>query len=169
MSGESLKLAPIPWGTHDWEVFRTSLTQDDYWKLPPAERQRREAALRDLPESWKQQDSINGVSAYEAVQAPLSYWLMAVVLVVLKGSTLLAQVTVLRWMNVAIASLAVPLTSAIAWRIVPCRSFALGCATIVALMPEFGSNAARVSNEPLAIVLLQPIDLVGTWYSQRRG
>jgi len=93
---ESLKLAPIPWGVRGWDVFRSSLTEDAYWGLSPAERRQREARLRDLPPSWQRQDSVGGVSAYEAYQPPLYYWLMAPALYALKGSSLLAQVMVLR-------------------------------------------------------------------------
>jgi hypothetical protein len=64
---ESLKLAPIPWEVRGWEVLRSSLTEDDYWKLPPEERRAREARLRNMPPAWAQADSTHGISAYEAL------------------------------------------------------------------------------------------------------
>src|ERR1035438_5193330 len=70
---ESLNLAPIPWGPHNWDVFRSSLTEEAYWGLSPAERSQREARLRDMPPSWKREDSVSGVSAYEPYQPPPSY------------------------------------------------------------------------------------------------
>jgi hypothetical protein len=150
---ESLKLAPIPWGVHDWEVFRSALTEEAYWGLSPAERRQREARLRDMPPSWKTEDSVSGVSAYEAYQPPLYYWLMAPALYALKGCGMLAQVMWLRWIGVVIASLAVPLTFSIAVTVTQRETVALGCSAVIAVMPEFATNLARVGNEPLAILL----------------
>lgn len=67
---ESLKLAPVPWEVRGWDVFRSSLTEEAYWGLPPEERHQREARLRDMPPSWEREDSVSGVSAYEALQPP---------------------------------------------------------------------------------------------------
>lgn len=159
--GESLKLAPIPWGTRDWEVFRSSLTEDAYWRISPEERSQREARLRDMPASWKLEDSVNGVSAYEAIQPPVYYWLMAPALYVLKGSSLLAQVMLLRWVGVVIASFVVPLTFGIALTATQRESVALGCSAIVAVMPGFATDVARISNEPLAILLFTLLIWVG--------
>jgi hypothetical protein len=124
---ESLKLAPVPWEVRGWDVFRSSLTEEAYWGLSPEERRQREARLRDMPPGWQREDSVSGVSAYEALQPPLYYWLMAPALYALKGSGLLAQVMVLRWIGVAIASLAVPLTFRIALTVTGRESVALGC------------------------------------------
>src|SRR5471030_653148 len=150
---ESLKLAPVPWEVRGWDVFRSSLTEEAYWGLSPEERRQREARLRDMPPGWQREDSVSGVSAYEALQPPLYYWLMAPALYALKGSGLLAQVMVLRWIGVAIASLAVPLTFRIALTVTGRESVALGCSAVVAVMPGFATNVARVGNEPLAILL----------------
>lgn len=150
---ESFKLVPAPWEVRGWSVFRSSLTEEAYWALPPGERLEREARLRGIPASWARVDSANGVSAYEAFQPPLYYWLMAPVLYLLKGSGLLAQVMWLRWIGVAIASAVVPLTFRIALAVTLRESVALGCAAVVALMPGFAIDVARVSNEPLSIAL----------------
>ena len=150
---ESLKLAPVPWEVRGWDVFRSSLTEEGYWALPPQDRRQRESRLRNMPPGWSAQDSTGGISAYEALQPPLYYWLMAPALGALKGSGLLAQVMLLRWIGVALASLAVPLVFRIALAITQLESAALGCSAIVAVMPGFAMNLARVGNEPLAIVL----------------
>jgi hypothetical protein len=150
---ESLKLAPVPWEVRGWDVFRSSLTEEAYWKLSPDERRRREARLRDMPLRWQREDSVSGVSAYEAYQSPLYYWLMTPALYALKGSGMLAQVLLLRWIGVAIASLAVPLTFGIALTVTGRETAALGCSTVVAVMPGFATNVARISNESLAILL----------------
>src|SRR5450432_2523718 len=144
---ESLKLAPVPWEVRGWDVFRSSLTEEAYWKLSPDERRRREARLRAMPPRWQREDSVSGVSAYEAYQSPLYYWLMTPALYALKGSGMLAQVLLLRWIGVAIASLVVPLTFGIALAVTGREPVALGCSTVVAVMPGFATNVARISNE----------------------
>jgi 4-amino-4-deoxy-L-arabinose transferase-like glycosyltransferase len=157
---ESLRLAPVPWEVRGWAVFRSS-TEEQYWALPSAERHSREARLRNLPHSWAGEDSTAGISAYEGLQPPLYYWLMAMPLYMLKGFGLLAQVMWLRWIGVAIASLAVPLTFAIARTVTRCEAAALGCAAVVAVMPGFAIDAARVSNEPLGILLFTLLTWLG--------
>ena len=158
---ESLKLAPVPWEVRGWEVFRTSLTEEEYWNLPVVERTAREDRLRNLPPAWQRQDSTGGISAYEAYQPPLYYWLMAPVVYALRGAGLLAQVMALRWIGVALTSLAIPLTFAIALALTRCDRAALGCCAVLAVMPELASNVARISNEPLAILLFTLLVWVG--------
>jgi 4-amino-4-deoxy-L-arabinose transferase-like glycosyltransferase len=158
---ESLRLAPIPWEVRGWDVFRSSLTDEAYWGLPPEERRRRESRLRDMPPAWAAEDSTGGISAYEALQPPLYYWLMALVLAALKGCGLLAQVMCLRWIAVAMASLAVPLIFRIASAVTGSGATALGCSAVVAVMPGFATNAARVSNEPLSILLFTLLTCLG--------
>ena len=79
----------------------------------------------------------------------------------MKSASLLAQVMVLRWAGVLMASFAVPLTYAISRAVTARAHFALGCAAIVAVMPEFATNLARVSNEPLAILLFTLLTWMG--------
>lgn len=150
---ESFKLVPVPWEFRGWDVFRSSLTEERYWALPPEERRQRETRLRDIPPDLAGADSTGGISAYEALQPPLYYWLVAPVLYALKGCGLLAQVMWLRWIAVAIASAAVPLTFGIAFAVTRSESVALGCSAVVAVMPGFAINAARISNEPLSLLL----------------
>jgi hypothetical protein len=78
---------------------------------------------------------------------------MAPVLYALKGCSLLVQVMLLRWIGIVIASLAVPLTFGIALTVTQREFAALGCSAVVAVMPGFATNVARISNEPLAILL----------------
>jgi len=157
---ESLQLAPVPWQVRGWHEFRSSLTEEQYWALPAGERHQRESALRNLPASWSREDSA-GPSAYEALQPPLYYWLMAPVLYVLKDSGLLAQVLWLRMLSAAIASLAVPLTFAIAFAVTGREPVALGCAAVLAVMPGFAIDVGRVSNESLSILLFTVLTWVG--------
>ena len=150
---ESFKFVPVPWQWRGWDVFQSSLTEEAYWALPPEERRQREGRLRDMPPRWAKEESTGGISAYEAVQPPLYYWLMAPALYALKGCGLLTQVMWLRWIGVAIASLAVPLTFGIAFAVMRHESAALGCSAVVAVMPGFAIDVARISNEPLSILL----------------
>ena len=166
---ESLRLAPVPWEVRGWDVFRASLTEEQYWALPSGERRDRELRLRSLPEAWASEESTAGISAYEALQPPLYYWLMTPVVWVLSGAGLLAQVMAVRWLGVVLASLAVPLTFAIARAVLRREAAALGCAAVVALMPGFATNVARVSNEPLGIVLFSLLVWMGLRSSTARA
>lgn len=157
---ESLDLVPIPWGVHSWEVFRSGLTQERFWSLSQAERSGREARLHAIPRAWQWQES-NRISAYEAYQPPLYYWLMAPILFLLKGSSLLAQTLALRCVSVAIASAAIPGAFAASLTVMPRKSVALGCAALIAVMPEFATNAARISNEPVSILLFSLLVCTG--------
>ena len=158
---ESLQLAPVPWEVRGWDVFRHSVTQEAYWSLPAQERRLRETRLREMPPGWARENAVAGISAYEALQPPLYYWLMAPVLGILRNSDLLVQVTALRWIAILIASCAVPLTFAIGLEGFRSDALALGCAAVVAVMPGFASNAARVSNEPLSILLFSLLIWIG--------
>ncbi len=158
---ELLKLAPVPWEVRGWNVFRSSLTDEDYWRLPAADRQQRESRLRNLPHEWQAHDSTAGISAYEALQPPLYYWLMAPIMWASQSCGLLAQAMMLRWIAIAIASLAIPFVFRVASAVMQSEAAALGCAALVAVMPGFATNAARVSNEPLSIVLFTLLVWVG--------
>lgn len=158
---ESLKLAPVPWEVRTWSVFQGSLTHEEYWKLTAGERRQRQAKLQSMPASWRLMNSDNGVSAYEALQPPLYYWLMTPVLRAVANSGLPGQVILLRWISVAIASLAIPLTFAIARRAIQHERAAFGCAAVVALMPGLAIDVARVSNESVSILLFSLLAWMG--------
>jgi hypothetical protein len=157
---QSLDLVPIPWGVHTWEVFRSGLTHEEFWSLPEAERRYREVRLQAIPRASQWLES-SRISAYEAYQPPLYYWLMAPLLFVLRGSSLLFQALVLRCISVAIASTAIPSVFAVSLAVVPRKSVALGCAALISVMPEFATNAARISNESVAILLFSLLVSIG--------
>ena len=146
----SFQFAPVPWEMRALKA--PSVTQDDFWQLPAEARGAREAALLAMPAAWSGQNGSGAFTAYEALQPPLYYWLMAPVLRVLLGCTLATQVMVLRWIGVLLASLVVPLVFWVA-RMVFDRSTALGCAAVVAVMPGLALDVARVGNDGLAVVL----------------
>jgi hypothetical protein len=156
----SLDLVPIPWGVRTWEVFRFGVTHEQFWSLPEAERRGREVRLRAIPRAWQWRES-SRISAYEAYQPPLYYWLMAPVLFLLKGSSLLAQALVLRCISLVIASAAIPGAFAVSLAVAPRKSVALGCAALISVMPEFATNVARISNESVAILLFSLLVWIG--------
>jgi hypothetical protein len=147
----SLELAPVPWECR--QLPPPSATHDDFWRLPPAERARRQAGFRAIPSVWAFQDSTGNLTAYEGLQGPLAGWLMSPVLYAVRGAHLSTQVLLLRWYSIALLSLVIPLTFFTARSVFGHDGPALGCAATVAAMPGFLIGIARVSNESAAVPL----------------
>ena len=146
----SLDLVPLPWELRT--LGRPSLTHDDFWRLPPAERARRESLFRAIKPAWALEDTGN-LKAYEGLQGPLYGWIMTPLLLVARHAHLATQVLLLRWFGVTIVSLVIPL-SFFAFRFVfRDPSLALGCAALIAVMPGLLIDVAHVSNESVAVVL----------------
>ncbi|MCX6626611.1 MAG: hypothetical protein NTW28_03150, partial [Candidatus Solibacter sp.] len=147
----SLQLAPVAWECR--YLPPPSATYDEFWRLPPAERARRESEFRAIPSVWARQDSTGALKAYEGLQAPLAAWIMTPVLLAARHAHLSTQVLLLRWFNMAILSLVIPLTFLTARSVFRHDAPAGACAAIVAAMPGLLIGIARVSNESLAVVL----------------
>jgi hypothetical protein len=162
---ESLRLVPVPWQIRAWSP--DYLSDEAWWALPAAERSAREERLRTMPLEWRREDTPTGKLAYESLQAPLYYWLMAPVLWILQTAALPTQVLVLRWLAVAIASVTIPLVFLIAREVFVEDAVALGCAAIVALMPGFAIDVARVGNECLSVVLYSALTWTLVWSGKR--
>ncbi len=152
---ESLGMAPVPWELRT--LPPPSVTQDAFWGLGADERQQREQALRRMPAAWRSQDGV-ALTTYEALQPPLYYWMLAPVLRLMSGAALATQVVVLRWLSGLMASVAIPLVFFVAREVFE-EPVALGCAAIVALMPGFAMDVARIGNDALAVVLFSGL----TW------
>jgi hypothetical protein len=150
----SLRLAPVPWEMRGFSAPLT--TEDVFWTLSPQERASREA-------EFARGASGGGPSleAYEALQPPLYYWLMAPVVRVLAGAGLAWQVLSVRWLSVLVASLTVPLVFRIGRDVFLDDHAALGCAAVVAVMPGFALDVARVANDSLAVVLFTMLIALG--------
>ena len=148
---KSLDLAPSPWALRDMPP--PAVTHDAYWRLSPDDRSRREQLFHAMPAAWAGEDSAGGLTAYEALQPPLYGWLMVPVLRAAKGAGLADQVLWLRLASALIASLTILLVFPIGRLVFRSDSIALGCAAVVAVMPEFAIDVARVSNECVAVVL----------------
>lgn len=155
----SLELAPVPWEMR--HLPPPAVTQDVYWSLPREERAQREASFRTMPAAWSSQDGAGALTAYEALQPPLYYWMMAPVLRLLKGAGLPVQVMAIRWLSALLASLTIPLVYAIARAVFTDVRMALGCAALVAVMPGFALDVARVGNDCLAVVLFTVLTWLG--------
>jgi len=147
----SFQIVPLPWEYRSmpWP----SVTHEGYWQLPPEARQAREAAFRALPVAWNRENGGGAWTAYETQQPPLYYWLTAPFLRIMRGRGLADQILVLRWLGVLLASLAIPLVYRIGLRVFSQPREALGCAAVVAVMPAFAMNVARVGNDGVAVVL----------------
>lgn len=163
----SLLLAPVPWELRAFPW--PAVTQDAFWDLPPEERAQRVATFRGIPPAWRFQNGAAGIYAYEALQPPLYYWLMAPALKLASRWSLPAQVMLLRWLAVLIASLTVPLVYGIGKTVLDRESLALGCAAIVTVMPGFALDVARVSNDCLAVVLFTALTWMAIEAFQGRG
>ena len=131
----SLQLAPVPWELRN--LPPPSLTEDAYWSLPADARQHRRQEFQAMPAAWSRETSTGPLTAYEALQPPLYYWMMAPVVRLASGRALGEQVMIVRWSSVLLASLVIPLVFRIAETIFRDARLALVCAAAAALMPEF--------------------------------
>jgi len=149
----SLQLAPVPWELRS--LPPPAVTRDQYWNLSGEERERRESALRTLPVEWGREDGTGALKAYEGLQPPLYYWIVAPVLWICRGfgAGLLGQVLALRFFSSLVASCTVPLVFLIGLEVWGDGRLALGSSAVVALMPGLALDVARVGNDCLAVVL----------------
>ncbi|MBZ5729136.1 MAG: hypothetical protein LAP87_29690 [Acidobacteriia bacterium] len=146
----SLDLVPLPWELRNFAP--PSATHDVFWRLPPAERARRESLFRAISPAWALQDAAN-LKTYEGLQGPLYGWIMTPVLLAARHAHLATQVLLLRWFGVTIVSLVIPFSFFACRRVFRDPSLALGCAAVIAAMPGLLIDAAHVSNESVAVVL----------------
>ncbi len=146
----SLKLAPVPWELRS--LPPPSLTEDAYWRLSADERAGRQDRFYSIPASWAREDASSGMAAYEALQAPVYYWMAAPVLHLMGGLHLGARVLLLRWFGVALASVAIPLCFLVGRAVFSDDWLGLACAAVAAAMPGFLIDVARVGNESPGVV-----------------
>jgi hypothetical protein len=118
--------------------------------------------LRNLPAPARTHDGPGPpgpwprLTAYEALQPPLYYWLMAPLLRIFGAASLVTQVMVLRLAAVLLASLTIPLI----FRIARAVGVSEACAAVVAVMPGFAFDVARVANDCLAVLLFTALLLL---------
>ena len=157
----SLQLAPVPWELR--ALAPPAVTRDEYWSLSSDERERRQSELRTMPAEWGREDGTGALRAYEALQPPLYYWIMAPALWVCRGFGLLPQVLALRFLSSLMASFIIPLVYMVGLEVWPDRRTAVGGAAIVALMPGLALDVARVGNDSLAVVLFTMLTWLALW------
>lgn len=109
---ESMRLAPL--GRELRWIGPPYLIHEDWWALPPAERDRRVRELAALSPALAHQPAVavNGrpFVFYEAQQPPLFYWIAAAVLRPAASWPLTARVLLIRLLSVLLTSLLVPFT-----------------------------------------------------------
>ena len=148
---KSLHLLPLPWELQFQAIPPPLTTHDDFWKLPPVEREQRIDTVRSLDPREGMKPAIEPVLNYEAQQAPLYYWLFAIPMRWMSAASLLSRIYWLRGLNLLLASAAIPLAYWMAKRVLCSEWQALSATAIIVLLPELMINVARVSNESLAL------------------
>ncbi len=149
---KSLHLLPLPWELHFHSIPGPLTSHEDFWRLPPAEREARIAAVHELAPQDGSQAATEPIVNYESQQPPLYYWIFALPMRWMSGLSLLSRLYALRILNVLLASAAIPLAYFLARLALNNERQALGVSAIVVLLPELMINVARVSNESLALV-----------------
>ena len=148
----SLRLVPLPWSLSAEPP--PGVTHDAYWKLPEAERSRREEAVRQLAGPRPGEAEWSGARRnWEVQQPPLYYWLLAPVYWISADWGLAERVWLLRMASVLLASLAIPLGFFFARELFGDGRLALCGLAVFVAMPGPVMSLVRVSNEALAIVM----------------
>ncbi len=149
---QSLHLLPLSWEQRLHALAPPIYTEDSYWQLTAAGRSELQQQLNAIPPAWGMQPG-TAPALYEAQQAPLYYWMMAVPLRLASGWSLPARVVLVRILSVAFVSLVVPIAYAAAKSFLGDDAQALGAVAVVTCMPELMVDVSRVGNEGLAIVV----------------
>jgi hypothetical protein len=147
---DSLMIVPLPWTLRDFPA--PHVTHDEFWRLPPEEREIRGRQLKSLPKDFARQRATAPLPLYEAKQPPLYYWLLSWPLRIIDGWSLPSRVFGLRILSLIFASLVIPFGFVVARRVFRQDGPALGIVAIIAAMPELMINVCRVGNESLSIV-----------------
>jgi Dolichyl-phosphate-mannose-protein mannosyltransferase len=155
---QSLELAPVPWELRTMPP--PSLTQDAYWQLASRERSERQQRLRQAAREATREPCPSAPPIYEALQAPLYYWLLSIPYQVASGAPLTDRVFLLRYVSLGIASLAVPLAYLLVLRVGESVAAALGAAALMSAVPELMVDVCRVGNECLGIVIYTRLTLL---------
>jgi len=146
---ESRRLTPGAWVIHD--TNRGILSYEEYFSLPPSERNSRRERLKNLPVEWSREGASPRESLYEAQQPPLYYWILAPFYKLVEGWSIPSIVWILRSLTVLIASAAVPLAFWAGRRVLRNDAMALGVAVAMTSFPELFVLVGHVSNEGLAV------------------
>ncbi|HUI84783.1 MAG TPA: glycosyltransferase family 39 protein [Candidatus Binatia bacterium] len=165
---ESLHLVPLSWQERLHALAPPIYSEDSYWQLTKAERKNLQQQVRALPPEWGMQPG-TAPALYEAQQAPLYYWIMAVPFRLVAEWPLAARVLFLRVASVLLASLVIPLAYAAAGRFFAGDTQASAIVAVIACMPELMIDISRVGNESLAIPVYSLLTLLLLRAVQRGG
>jgi hypothetical protein len=154
----AVELAPVSASAAGYS--RGSLTHDEFWRLSPVERLAREHELQSLRASLHARNTWRGASAggtilkqYEAQQPPLYYLLLAPVYLCVRRSSFPAQIFVLRFSSVLIASIGILLTYKIALSLPASRQAAIPILLLIVSWPGLLLDVSRIGNDSLALTL----------------
>ena len=153
---ESMRLTPLARELR-W-IGAPYLTEDEWWKLPVAERDSRLRQLAALPPSLAHQAAVPipphpAFTFYEAQQPPLYYWLAAAALRPVENRPLKERVRWIRLLSVLLTSFVIPLTYLAARATLGEGALAIAAAGLLAVAPELAIDAAHVANDGLTIAL----------------
>lgn len=155
----SLHVLPLSWEQRLHALAPPVYTQDSYWQLPEANRHALQEQLRAFPPAWSS-ESGTAPAMYEAQQAPLYYWIMAVPLRLASQWSLPAQVLLIRILSVLLASLCIPIANLAARKFFASEAIGLGLIALIACMPELMIDISRAGNDCLAIPLYTLLTLL---------
>lgn len=149
---KSLHLLPLPWELHFHNIQHPLTPHDEFWKLPPPEREQRISAVWGLAPQEGAQPATEPILNYEFQQAPLYYWIFAIPLRAIASLPLLSRMYLLRILTMLLASIAIPIAYGTARRVLRTEPQALGAAAIIVMLPELMISVTRVANESPALV-----------------
>ena len=155
----SLHTVPLSWEQRLQTIRPPIFTEDSYWLLTEAQRDRLQKETRSIPPEWGAQQG-SGPAMYEAQQAPLFYWLMWIPIEWTMHWELASRVMLIRILSVLIASLLVPIAYRAANLFLGSREQALALTAVIVCMPELMIDVARVGNESLAIVVFSALTML---------
>jgi 4-amino-4-deoxy-L-arabinose transferase-like glycosyltransferase len=150
---QSLHLLPLPWLMAQSHLPPPLFSHEQYWTLAPSKRLDLQHTLQSMPQDWAREAGTENIGNYESKQMPLYYLLLFPVLHWSASLAFPAQVFLLRFVSVLLASLVVPLGYQIARSTFRNNALALSMLALIATLPELLINLARVGNESLALVL----------------
>src|SRR5262249_44051795 len=101
---QSLHLLPLPWMLAQSQLPAPLFSHEQYWSLPPGKRLELQQSFQTMPQNWAEQMGSEHIGNYEAKQMPLYYLLLFPVFHWCASLALPAQVFLLRFASVLLAS-----------------------------------------------------------------
>lgn len=150
---QSLHLLPLPWILAQSQLPQPLFSHEQYWNLSPRKRLELQQTLQSMPQDSGKEAGSENIGNYEAKQMPLYYLLLFPVFHWTASLALPAQVFLLRFVSVLLASLVVPLGYLTARSTLRDSALAFSTVVLITALPELFINLSRVGNEGLALVV----------------